>query len=171
LRAYEDTEPAADWADAFPAEQDVLVDGDTLALPVTHRVLGVMPDRDGGYELFQQAAQAFGGPGATYDPETDGDTQIDLNPSTGEPCLRQGYYVDFCWRGGSPLLVAPVGGINGLVLADLAGDGTTPEAGTTIRFHANEVLFVDAEDEPVANPQASAIEAAYPNPFRSSATV
>src|SRR5690606_23937863 len=141
LRAYPDTEPAEDWADAFPAEQDVVVGEDTVSLPVTHRVLGLMPDRDGGYALFREAAHGFGGPGATYDPEADGDTQVDLNPVTGLGCARQHYYVDFCWRGGSPLIVAPVGGLGGLVLADLAGDGTTPEAGTTIRFHANPILL------------------------------
>ena len=85
LRPLDSTEPAAEWADTFPAEQDVIAGEDTLTLPVTQRVIGVMPDRPNGYALFEAAALGFGGAGATYDPATDGDEQIDINPAPGSP--------------------------------------------------------------------------------------
>jgi hypothetical protein len=166
LRATGDAEPTAQWADTFPDEQEVIAGGDALMLPVTQRVAGVMPDREGGYALFEAAANSFGGPGATYLPEADGDTQVD-SLSNGQECRRQNYYVDFCYRDANVLFVAPLGGLDGFVLADLAGDGTTPPVGTTIRFDANERLIgVAAEDgAPTAQPQALALDAAYPNPF------
>jgi hypothetical protein len=171
LRALEGTEPAAEWADVFPAEQEVIAGEDTLLLGVTQRVIGMMPDRPSGYDLFAAAAEGFGGPGAIYMPEEDGDAQVDTL-ANGEECRRQNYYVDFCYRDANVLFVGVIGGHDGLMLADLAGDGTTPPVGTTIRFVSNDPLFVDAEDDaPTAQPQALALEAAYPNPFRASATV
>jgi hypothetical protein len=160
------------WADTFPYTQEVIAGEDTLMLPVTQRVLGLMPDRPNGYALFNEAASGFGGPGATYDPETDGDAQID-SLSDGQECRRQNYYTDFCYRDASTLAVVPLGGLDGFVLADLAGDGTTPPAGTTIRFDAPErLLEVSAEDDaPTTQPQTLALAAAYPNPFRSATTV
>ena len=134
LRAAGDSEPSDNWANNFPAEQDVIVGDDTLTLGVTHRVLGLMPDREGGYEAFVEAARGFGGPGATYDPENDGDTQVDINPDNDQECRRQNYYADFCYRGGSSLVVAPVGGLDGMMIADLDGDGVTPPAGTVVRM-------------------------------------
>jgi hypothetical protein len=172
LRALDGTEPTDQWADTFPASQNVVVGTDVLDLPVTQRVLGLMPDRPDGYARFADAANGFGGPGATYDPDDDGDNQIDINPANDQECRRQSYYVDFCYRGGSSLIVAPLGGLDGFVLADLAGDGTTPPAGTTIRFDAVErALGVSAEGDAPGQPQALALDAAYPNPFRSAATV
>jgi hypothetical protein len=154
LRALDGTEPSDQWADVFPAEQEVIAGEDTLVLPVTQRVIGVIPDRPSGYELFEQAALGFGGPGATYVPEEDGDEQIDPIPGSEMDCRRQHYYVDW------------------FMLADLAGDGTTPLVGTTVRFVSNDPLFVDAEDDaPAAQPQSLTLDAAYPNPFRASTTV
>jgi hypothetical protein len=172
LRSLNDAEPTAEWADTFPSEQEVVVGADTLLLGVTQRVIGVMPDRPNGYALFAEAAAGFGGPGATYLPDEDGDTQVD-SLSSGFECREQNFYADFCYRDGSTIFVAPIGGLDGLVLADLAGDGTTPPAGTTIRFDAPErLLEVSAEDDaPEAQPQALALDAAYPNPFRSSTTI
>ncbi|MEP0547325.1 MAG: T9SS type A sorting domain-containing protein [Rhodothermales bacterium] len=171
LRALTGTEPVAEWADTFPAEQDVIAGEDTLMLPVTNRVLGLMPDRPNGYALFEAAANGFGGPGATYDPATDGDEQIDPNPADGSDCRSQNFYADFCYRGNSNRIVAPVGGLEGIVLADLAGDGTTPPPGTTIRFVSNDRLFVDAEGDAPAAPQAFRLGSAFPNPFAATATV
>ena len=74
------------------------VGNDTLAIPITEQVAALFPDRPNGYDLFEAAAIAFGGAGAIYDPTADGDTQVDLNPSTGEPCSRQGVYIGFCLR-------------------------------------------------------------------------
>ena len=161
-----------DWADAFPGEKPVVLNGDTLTLGVSDRVYWMMPDRPDGYARFAEAANGFGGPGATYDRKSDGDTQIDTT-SIGSECSQQGYYIDFCYLSVAPYR-ALIGGSPsaGMLVADLAGDGTTPPPGTTVRFVTNDPLFVDAEDEaPAANPQAFGIEAAYPNPFRSSATV
>ncbi|MEP0547826.1 MAG: T9SS type A sorting domain-containing protein [Rhodothermales bacterium] len=171
LRALTGAEPVAEWADTFPAEQDVIAGDDTLALSVTNRVLGVMPDRPNGYALFEAAANGFGGAGATYVPAEDGDEQIDPNPADGADCRSQRFYADFCYRGNSNRIVAPIGGLEGIVLADLADDGTTPPAGTTIRFVSNDRLTVDAEDDAPASPQAFRLGAAFPNPFAVTATV
>ena len=171
LRALDDTEPLAEWADTFPAEQAVIVDEDTLSLSVTNRVIGLMPDRPDGYALFEQAANAFGGVGAIYDPETDGDEQVDINPADGLACRSQDFYADFCYRGNNNRIVAPIGGLQGLVLADLAGDGTTPPAGTTLRFVSNDRLFVDAEDDAPTAPTAFRLDPAFPNPFSATTTV
>jgi hypothetical protein len=171
LRPLIGTEPAAEWADTFSAEQDVVSGGDTLTLPVTQRVIGVMPDRPNGYALFEAAALGFGGAGATYDPDNDGDEQIDINPANGQPCRSQGFYVDFCYQGGHPRFVGPIGGFEGLVFADLVGDGTTPPGGTVIRFDSNEPLFVDAESDAPAQPVAFSLGTAFPNPFAATTTV
>ena len=85
--------------------------------------------------------------------------------------MSQDFYVDFCYQGGSTRLVAPIGGVDGIVLADLAGDGTTPPAGTVIRFDSNEPLFVDAEDDAPTLPSAFTLGAAFPNPFTLTTTV
>src|SRR5690606_2741329 len=90
-----------DWADAFTAAPETTLRADTLPVSVTERVPWVMPDRPDGYERFAEAAHGFGGPGATYDRENDGDDQIDLN-ANGNPCVQQGYYIDFCYRSGAP---------------------------------------------------------------------
>jgi len=171
LRAFNNA-PTDQWADTFPDSQEVIVEEDTVTLSVTQRVLGLMPDRPNGYALFNEAATGFGGPGATYDPENDSDTQVD-SLTNGTECRRQQYYTDFCYRDASSLAVVPLGGLNGFVLADLAGDGTTPPAGTTIRFDAPErLLEVSAEDDaPSAQPQTLALAAAYPNPFRAATTL
>jgi hypothetical protein len=171
LRALEGAAPTAAWADGFPAEQLVFVGDDALTLPVTQRVAGVMPDRPDGYALFEAAANGFGGPGATYDPAADGDEQVDPGPDEGSNCRTQSFYADFCYRGGSNRLVAPIGGLEGFVFADLAGDGTTPPAGTTIRFDSNDRFAVDAEDDGPVAPQAFRLGAAFPNPFAATATV
>ncbi|MEP0547824.1 MAG: T9SS type A sorting domain-containing protein [Rhodothermales bacterium] len=171
LRALEGAAPTAAWADVFPGSQVVLVGDDAPTLPVTQRVIGVMPDRPNGYDLFEAAANGFGGPGATYDPATDGDEQVDINPADGRDCRSQDFYADFCYRGGNNRFVAPIGGLEGLVLADLAGDGTTPPAGTVIRFDSNDILFVDAEGEAPTAPQAFRLGSAFPNPFAATATV
>ena len=163
-------DPVTNWADTFTRTEQFVLSGDTLDLGVTERLFFLMPDRPNGYALFEAAANGFGGPGAVYAPGTDGDTQIDLN-ANGDPCSRQGWYVDFCYRALPPYR-APIGHRDGLWIADLAGDGTTPPAGTTIRFiSVDRLLEVDAEDDAPAVPEAFALEAAYPNPFRSSATL
>jgi hypothetical protein len=133
LRALDGEDPTAQWSDTFPAEQEVIVGEDTLLLPVTQRVLGMMPDRPDGYELFAAAAEGFGGAGGTYLPEEDGDTQVDTL-ANGQECRRQNYYVDFCYRDANILAVVPLGGLDGLMFSDLDQDGFTPPAGTTVRF-------------------------------------
>src|SRR5690606_24311888 len=57
--------------------------------------------------------------------------------------------------------------------ADLAGDGTTPPPGTVVRFISNDILLREdgARPAPVAGSAAAVVEGAYPNPFRSEATV
>ena len=126
-------EPVQDFADYFPTTEEFTVGGETLEVGVTERVFFAQPDRPNGYELFAQDARSlFGGVGGLYNPDEDNDTQIDSN-AVDRPCSRQGYYIDFCFRATPPFRF-PIGATSGLLLTDLAGDGTTPEAGTTIRF-------------------------------------
>ena len=96
-----------------------------------------------------------------------------MNPVSSMPCRSQGYYADFCYRATGSLtrIVAPIGGLDGLVFADLAGDGTTPPAGTTIRLDSNDRLTVDAEDDGPTQPRVFRLGAAFPNPFAATATV
>ena len=159
--------PLANWADSFTATQEIPLGDEVLELGVTERVFWMMPDRPNGYELFAAAAAGFGGAGAIYLPDEDGDAQVDTNANGGD-CARQGWYIDFCYRSVPPFQ-APIGGSDGMLLADLAGDGTTPPAGTVVRFQT-ENQVVDSEDGP-GQPTAFALTAAYPNPFAASATV
>ena len=144
LLAPDDTDPVQSWANTFTdtslVSQEFVIDGDSLELGVTHSVLWMMPDRPNGYDLFAAAANGFGGPGGTYDPDTDGDTQVDS--TGGGACRTQDYYVDFCYRDLNNRFVAPIGGLAGMQLADLARDNTTPPAGTTIRLRTVPKGFV-----------------------------
>ena len=136
-----------DWADSFTAEREIAIDGDTLEVGVTDRVYFMMPDREDGYALFEAAARGFGGPGAIYDRDNDGDTQIDLNANDGE-CAQQGYYIDFCYRAVAPYR-SPIGGAAsaGLQVGDLSMDGTTPGTGTTILFRTAPKPVISAGDQ------------------------
>ncbi len=144
LLPVEGGEALANWADMFPGTQDVIDSRGSSPtmppvtlytdLPITDRVIAVMPDRPNGYDLFATAAAGFGGGGSTYDPENDGDTQVDLDSSDGDECASQNYYADFCYMGAGPRFVGVIGGNDGFVIGDVARDGTTPEAGTTIQF-------------------------------------
>ncbi len=143
-----DETPVENWEDAFSTEtREVVAGEDTLMRRASHRVLWMMPDRPNGYDLFAQDANTlFGGVGGTYDPEADGDTQIDLNPLSVEDCRTQGYYVAFCYRGGNSRLTSLLGGTRGMQIVDLADDGTTPDAGTVIRFLTVPNLLVSDGD-------------------------
>jgi len=165
----------ADWENAFPTTETRIVSGDTLVLPVTEQLAALFPDRPNGYDLFEAAAIAFGGAGATYDFMADGDTQIDLNPATGTPCSRQGYFIGFCSRndqyvppGGNTIFSAA---FVLLLFADLAMDGTTPPAGTVVRLKM--ARYPAVANEPPAAPAGAgvAIEAVWPNPVTGAATV
>src|SRR5690606_1783565 len=102
----------------------------------------MMPDRPNGYDLFEAAANSFGGPGATYDAANDPDTQEDINPSTGQPCATQWYFIHFCYRGAGTF-VYPIGR---MAFGDIAGDGTTPDVGVTVRVVTTpKALFVDGD--------------------------
>ena len=160
--------PVVDWANTFTG-----LDVDETT-PITEWIYWMMPDRLDGYELFEATANGFGGPGATYDPASDGDELIQLDPLTGEECSNQNYYVDFCFRNqdfifnpGPSNFIYPIGRV---VLADLAMDGTTPPAGVTIRFVTPGVP-VAIEQGPEEAPQTLQLLPAYPNPFRSEVTV
>ncbi|MEM1043571.1 MAG: hypothetical protein AAGI91_13190 [Bacteroidota bacterium] len=162
LRAPSGGDPGPDWTKtAFGASQEVTVrralpDGtiedETLQLDVSHRVLWTMPDRPDGYAQFAAAANGFGGVGATYDPDDDGDMQVDPDaPGSDNDCRSQGYYIDFCYKGANNRFVGPVGGLDGVIIADLAGDGTVPPAGTTIAFQTSPKPALSAGDETVGD--------------------
>ncbi len=142
LRAPSGDDPVTNWEDAYTSTQEVTVDvvsptaitNETLELGISHRVLWTMPDRPNGYDLFAaDANNLFGGPGGTYDRENDGDDQVDKECNS----RSQGAYIDYCYKGGDARFVAPIGGLDGMIIADLAGDGTTPDAGTTILFRTS----------------------------------
>ncbi len=172
----------ADWADMFTGVDAWPVSGGT---PITDWVYWMMPDRADGYDMFETAAIGFGGAGAIYDPLTDGDVQIDPDPSgtstNGVDCNTQGLYADYCYRNTLPTGIYPGGTfgsqfvypIGRMVIADLGGGGTTPPDDTVIR------LFTDksAPPPPTANedgpetPESYVLHAAYPNPFNPQAVV
>ncbi|MEO1077085.1 MAG: hypothetical protein AAFX41_14150, partial [Bacteroidota bacterium] len=108
--------PVTDFADTFTGT-DPWADGP--GAPITERIFLYMPDRPDGYALFNEAARGFGGPGATYERDGDGDTQEDIAPLDNEPCRLQGMYTDYCYQGtgrdrGNSLY-------NNVVYADAAG--------------------------------------------------
>jgi hypothetical protein len=181
-------DPVLNWEDTFTSSQVLDLDGDgtpETTVPITHRVYWMMPDRPEGYEQFEAAANGFGGPGAVYDREADGDDQVDIDPSSGEPCDEQGAYIDFCFR--SDQLTSPssfVYPIGRMFVGDVAGDGTTPEPGVTVRFlvvpdplfAAGDVFVFDTadlafvEDDPNAAAAALELIGAVPNPYRGFST-
>lgn len=138
--------------------------------PISDLVYFMMPDRSNGYDLFEAAANDFGGPGTAYDPSNDGDTQIDIDPLTGDDCDNQGYYAAFCYENqeflnnGPSNFIYPIGRV---VLADLARDGTPPPPGTTIRFVTNDPIYTGIEGQGPTNEQPNTYRLlpAYPNPF------
>ena len=86
-------------------------------------------------------------------------------------CRSQGYYIAFCYEDVNDRFVAPVGGLDGMVIADLAADGTTPPVGTVIRFTTPEgMVVIDVDDAPTAPPGFTLGEA-FPNPFSATTTV
>jgi hypothetical protein len=172
----------SDWTNTFPTTEQRIIAGDTIQFPVTEQLAALFPDRPDGYALFEQAAIGFGGAGALYDPATDGDTQIDLNPSTGAACSRQGYYIGFCARNDQ---MSPPGGNTlfsvafvQMLFADFAFDGTTPPTGTVVRLKTVKPLFTgeDAfefstvglefvENDPASLERALDMIGAVPNPY------
>ena len=162
-------DPLTDWEDAFTAPDPWEGSPCSGGCPITDWVYFMQPDRPDGYDLFEAAAIGFGGAGAVYVPSADGDTQVDPDP-LGGTCQNQGYYVDFCYRnqefannGGPSSFIYPVGR---LVFADLANDGTTPPTGTLVRLTSVGAPPVATEPDGGALPEAYALEAVRPNPFR-----
>ncbi len=165
----------ASWADVFPTVETRIVDGDPVFVPVTEQLNALFPDRPNGYDLFEAAAVAFGGAGATYDPGQDGDSQVDLNPTNGQPCSRQSFYTAFCARndrlipaGGNTALSA---GFVQLLFADIAMDGTTPPAGTVVRLKMARYPAVANEPPAQAGDAGVVIESVTPNPVTGAARI
>ena len=158
------------WADQFPGTEFSGIGG--VSFPRTVSVSFMQPKPGGSYAAFEADALSFGGPGATYDSDADHDTEVAPDPTTGGACENQGFYIDFCYRNDSPYVYdggSYIQPIRQAVIVDLAGDGTTPPAGTTIRFHVASPRFVDAAAAP---PDALAgLGLPYPNPSRASARV
>ncbi|MEL7362947.1 MAG: T9SS type A sorting domain-containing protein, partial [Bacteroidota bacterium] len=155
--------PVTNFADAFTST-DNWADGP--GAPITERIFLYMPDRPDGYARFNEAARGFGGPGALYDRDADGDAQDDLGQD-GEACRLQGMYTDYCFRGSSQDRGNSL--YNNVVFADAAGDGTTPGVGTVVRFVTTKREAVADEGE-APQPQALTLDA-YPNPVRGTATL
>ncbi|MEM6783895.1 MAG: T9SS type A sorting domain-containing protein [Bacteroidota bacterium] len=154
--------PITDFADTFTGTDPW--DQGTGA-PITERIYLYMPDRPDGYARFNEAARTFGGPGAVYDRDADGDAQTDVGQD-GEECRLQGMYTNYCFRGpgNSPNYL-----YRNLVLADAAGDGTTPDVGTVIRFVTHKRKPV-ADEAETPQPEVLTLDT-YPNPVRGTATL
>ena len=176
----EEGESSYVWADHFPR-----VDPADDTTPATARVYWMMPDRPGGYALFETAAIASGGAGQPFVDSDQTDTPIDstafavgdLDPTTGEVCPNTGGYVSYCYRNtetsavpganaAGSTFVYPIGRF---VLADLAGDGTTPPSGTVIRVQTTRVDTYSTSEE--AEPAVAAALTVAPNPSRGTAHV
>ena len=172
-----------DWADTFPRVDPV------SGAPATARVYWMMPDRPGGYALFETAAIASGGAGQPFVDSDVTDTPLDpdallvgdTDPSTGLTCANTGGYVSFCYRNteSSPVSGASAPGsdfvhpIGRVTLVDLAGDGTTPPAGTVIRFLTTDVgdFLVADEGGPAETAGGATLAGVRPNPSRGAAVV
>ena len=170
------------WADSFPREDPLLA-----GVSATSRVYAAMPDRPEGYALFAAAAQASG-VGSVYVDTDNTDTPIDngnlgigdVDPTTGELCENRGDYISYCYRNDqtSPVegagdagntLVWPIGRI---VFSDLAGDGTTPPAGTVVRFNTTDVDTFPVDEEGTGEAAGVwRLLAPRPNPSRGSVEV
>jgi hypothetical protein len=181
FRQNDSSEPLiSNWANTFPTTELRIIAGDSIDFPVTEQLAALFPDRPNGYDLFEQAAIAFGGAGATYNPAADGDTQVDNNPQTGAACSRQGFYIGFCARndqfaGGNTLFSAAW---VQMLFADFAFDGTTPPTGTVVRFKTVKPLFTGqdvfefstedlafVQNDPAALQRALDLIGAVPNPY------
>ena len=158
-----------DWADYFPA--DVVAEGSGLfdaltpgaRYAMTDELFLYYPSVDEGYARFAAAAAASGGAGAVYADEEE--------PSGA--CRFELFYADFC-RGSEFSGVVGSYAIGRLAFADYAEDGTTPEAGTVIRFYNGAALPPALPGEP-APPQpedvAFGLGVPYPNPASGRLTV
>ena len=172
--------PGFDWSDHFGEALEVDGSGPLGALdpgaayPATDRIFLYRPDREGGYALFAAAARAAGGPGVAYTDEA----------TPGGTCEYELFYADFCYgvrdATGSPEFVRPFGNalVATLAFADYAGDGTTPEAGTVVRFYTDQAppnpfpAAPDPEpDDGEEEPEVFTVGRPYPNPVRGSVTV
>ncbi|MEM9998925.1 MAG: T9SS type A sorting domain-containing protein [Bacteroidota bacterium] len=148
--------------------EDTNADFDALA---SDAIYWMYPDRPDGHARFAEAAATVG-----IGNVLDGfDTQIDLDPSTGEPCERQGFFVEFCHRNDE----LPDGAdntdfislISRFQLADQAGDGTPPPAGTVLRVLTTKQPPPVSEEEPPPSIPQSATLAVFPNPSQGLVTV
>ncbi|MEM9996974.1 MAG: T9SS type A sorting domain-containing protein [Bacteroidota bacterium] len=138
--------------------------------PTSDAIYWMMPDRSDGYALLAADAAAAG----AGNPITDSDAQEDPDPTSGETCHNQGFFIDFCHRNDempelsaqARAFMAPIGNFQ---LADQARGGTPPPPGTTIRLLTTKPEPVAAEtDGPL--PRTLSL-AAYPNPTRGTATL
>ena len=168
LRSSGDVE-LANFADAFPSTAEV-VRRDGSEIPTTDIVYFMVPDRPDGYARFEEAAIGFGGAGQMW---IDGEAGDDIED---EDCLNNGYYVDYCYQDAG----SRVWTVGDVKIADAAGDGTTPEVGTVIRFLTVPNLDVRVGDtftfstadvaalEPTAESRRASMDLVnvVPNPYR-----
>ena len=168
--------PMMDWENQFTGIDVWSGSPCSGGCPTTDGLYFMMPDRPDGYALFEAAAMDFGGPGAVYAPNSDGDTQIDIDPPTGIQCATQGVYVDYCYKnqdfsnnGGTSSFIYPLGRV---LFADLDADGLTPPEGTLVRFLTEKVVVGNEQDLPTEGlPQGYSLLPVYPNPFNPRAVV
>ena len=172
--------PVPDWENQFTGFDVWSGTPCSGGCPITDGLYFMMPDRPDGYDLFEAAAIGFGGPGAIYVPNADGDAQVDLDPATGIECANQGLYVDYCYKnqdfsaanggnGGPSSFIYPLGRV---LFADLDDDGLTPPEGTLVRFTTEKVVVGIEQDLPTGElPQGYSLLPVYPNPFNPRAVV
>ncbi|MEM8559408.1 MAG: hypothetical protein AAGG50_16420 [Bacteroidota bacterium] len=152
--------------------------GDPAAL-VSDILFWMFPDRPDGYDRLAADASAAGGGNMI----TDSDDQEDVDPTSGSACRNQGFYIDFCYRNdeisglsSSGRAFIPIFGR--MQLADQAGDGTVPPAGTVIRIYTEKPttpsnalvfdtgMFTSVVEETDQAESALDLIQIVPNPYR-----
>jgi hypothetical protein len=168
-------------------------------LPATNAIYMMMPDRAGGYDLFE--ADAINAGIGNFYTNTDDDVMPidpthlevgDISQASGNPCLHQNAYISWCYRNdqltgiypggtfgaGDPdpgidpngFFVYPIGRVQ-VVDNDPAGPSgdTLPPVGTTNLIHTTGGEVIGVE--PPAQPGAYALLPVLPNPFAAQARV
>ena len=159
-----------DWDDTFVGTERRIVGNDTLDIPITEQPGRPLSRPANGYALFEAAAIGFGGAGAIYDPGGRWRHADRPEPDHGHGVQPAGLLRRLLLPkrpvrppGWQPVFSAA---FVQLLFTDLAGDGTTPPAGTVVRLKMARYPLVANEPPAPAGADRVAIEAVWPNPLR-----
>ena len=141
---------------------------------IASQIFAYMPDRDGGYDLFAQAAAASGGAGSAY---------VETEPED-DTCRVNAFYADFCYV--TEQYISPFG--NALIARAVFGvpeGGALPGVGTVVQVNsiakrpqlsADNVFTLNTTDFVLQTGQTEVAEDALdgiyvtPNPYRGRST-